>query len=77
MRGLALETAVIRVDLPALGMPSKPHVGQYLELELEAFALTRPAWCLGAWRPVGRAFKAQVAKATVAALGNEHLLRPA
>ena len=57
-----------------IGHAQQAHIGQHLEFQLEAFALTGPARGFLARCTVDGAFKAHIAKATISALGDHDLL---
>ena len=52
-----------------IGHAQQTNVGEHFQFEFQAFLFTGPSRCFGARRTVGRALKAQVAKAAIAAFG--------
>ena len=55
-----------------IGHAQQTNVGEHFQFEFQAFLFTGPSRCFGARCTVGRALKAQVAKAAIAAFGNQY-----
>ena len=72
--GRALDTARMKLDLPALGRPSRPDVGEHAQLEREAAALARLAARELARRAVDARLEVHVAQAALAAAREQRAL---
>ena len=68
LRASRPDTARMSVDLPAFGKPSKPDIGDELQLERQRALLTGQSRAVLARRAIRAALEARVAPAALAAL---------